>query len=139
MDAAGQGFPKARRLRKRADFLRVQGQAPIAGSPRGGSPRRVTSPHFTFLLAPQPETVSSAAPPRLGLVVSKRVGNAVARARVKRMCRECFRRWPDLLPEGVDLVVVARGGSPTLGYDDVRREWDGVARLLRTRAEGLRP
>jgi ribonuclease P protein component len=53
---------------------------------------------------------------RLGLVVSKQVGNAVVRNRVKRRVREWFRihRWE--LPAQTDLVVVARsgaGGIPT--------------------------
>jgi ribonuclease P protein component len=62
--------------------------------------------------------------PRFGVVVTKRVGNAVARNRVKRVCRECFRLWPDLVPGGIDLVVIARDGAPELGLAEVRREWE---------------
>jgi ribonuclease P protein component len=73
-------------------------------------------------------------PPRLGLVVSRKVGSAVRRNRVKRLCRECFRQWPSLLPNGVDLIVIAREGAPELGLADVRAEWRGVERLLKKRA-----
>lgn len=50
-------------------------------------------------------------PARLGLTVSRRVGPAVARARVKRRVRECFRRQRDWFPEGKDVVVIARPGA----------------------------
>jgi ribonuclease P protein component len=70
----------------------------------------------------------------LGLVVSRAVGTAVRRNRVKRLCRECFRGWPDLLPDGVDLVVIARPGAHELGLAEVRAEWRGVEALLKKRA-----
>jgi ribonuclease P protein component len=70
----------------------------------------------------------------MGLVVSRAIGSAVRRNRVKRVCRECFRLSPTLLPEGVDLVVIARPGAPELGLDAVRAEWRAVERLLKARA-----
>jgi ribonuclease P protein component len=115
-------FGRERRLRKRADFLRVQS---------GGL--RVTSSHFTFLVAARPEDAS--APSRLGVVASRKLGGAVRRNRVKRLCRECFRLWPDLLPEGVDLVVIARAGAETLALREVCAEWSAVERSLRRCAE----
>jgi ribonuclease P protein component len=70
----------------------------------------------------------------MGLVVSRAIGSAVRRNRVKRLCRECFRLSPQLLPDGVDLVVIARPGAPELGLDEVRAEWRAVERLLKARA-----
>ena len=96
------------------------------------SGRRVGTAHFTLLVAPQPPPPR---PPRLGLVVSRSVGTAVRRNRVKRLCRECFRLWPELLPEGVDLLVIARPGSPELGLAEVRAEWRAVQGLLIKRAQ----
>ena len=45
---------------------------------------------------------------RLGLSVSRKVGGAVQRNRVKRLLREAFRAVQHDLPAGLDLVVVAR-------------------------------
>lgn len=47
--------------------------------------------------------------PRLGLVVSKKVGNAVVRGRWKRLLREAFRLTQHELPP-LDLVLLPRGG-----------------------------
>ena len=46
--------------------------------------------------------------PRLGLSVSRRVGGAVDRTRVKRVLREAFWAEAERLPDGSDYVVVAR-------------------------------
>jgi len=70
----------------------------------------------------------------MGLVVSRAVGTAVRRNRVKRICRECFRTWPELLPDGVDLVVIAREGAHELGLDEVRAEWRSALPVLKKRA-----
>jgi len=53
---------------------------------------------------------------RLGLSVSRKVGGAVARNRMKRLLREAFRAVQQELPRGLDLVVVARP----------HEEWDGA-------------
>jgi ribonuclease P protein component len=114
-------FGADRRLRRHAEFVRAQSDRSV---------RRIGTPHFTLLVAPQ-ETPAAA---RLGLVVSRRVGGAVQRNRVKRLCRECFRGWRGLLPQGVDLIVIAREGAPELDLAAVRAEWSGVTRLLAKRA-----
>ncbi len=114
-----------RRLRKHAEFVRSQ---------RGG--RRVGTKHFTLLVAPQASPRPEGPPgvARIGLVVARKIGGAVQRNRVKRLCRELFRTSPDLLPAGVDLVVIAREGAATLDLAALRAEWFGVQALLGKRA-----
>ena len=57
---------------------------------------------------------------RLGLSVSRKVGHAVRRSRVKRMLREAFRLTHAERPVGFDLVVVARPHGP-MNLEDYRR------------------
>jgi ribonuclease P protein component len=91
----------------------------------------VGTAHFTLLVAAQPPPPR---PARLGIVVGRKLGTAVWRNRIKRLCRECFRNWPDLLPHGVDLVVIARSGAHALGLAEVQAEWRTVETLLKKRA-----
>lgn len=117
-------FGRERRIRRRADFVRVQ-----------ASGQRVSAPHFVLLVAArQPEPVG---PARLGIVVTRKVGNAVQRNRIKRVCRECFRAFVGLVPDGIDLVVIARSGAHELGLAEVRAEWERARPALAKRAAAV--
>ena len=107
-------FPKAARLRHRQDFLRAQAQG-----------KRLYTRHFGVTLAPMAENH-----PRLGLVVTRRLGKAVQRNRVKRLLREFFRRHQTGLP-AFDLVIMAKKGAAALEYHQVEEE---LGRLLFSRA-----
>ncbi len=113
-------FGADRRIRKRREFLRVQ---------RTGRPVRTA--HFVLLVAPREQD----GPSRLGVVTTRKLGGAVVRNRIKRLCRESFRLQPALVPAGVDLVVIARSGAEKLGLEQVQREWAGVQGPLRKRCE----
>jgi ribonuclease P protein component len=64
---------------------------------------------------------------KLGLAVSRRVGNAVARNRVKRLVREWFRRNRSGLPPATDWVVIARNGASELSASAIASELGRLA------------
>lgn len=111
-------FRKADRIRRRREYLAAQ-----------ASGWRLKTPHFTVILAPP----GGEPRPRLGLVVTRRLGKAVRRNRVKRLLREFFRRHREALPPQ-DIIILAKKGAETLTYDDVTRELARI--LLASRTQG---
>lgn len=58
---------------------------------------------------------------RLGISVSKKVGNSVVRSRVTRRLRESYRLTEHQLNRGYDLVIIARSGAATANYAALER------------------
>ena len=56
---------------------------------------------------------------RLGISVSKKVGNSVIRHRITRIIRECFLSLEGLIPEGYTLVVIARNQAAGKGFSEI--------------------
>jgi ribonuclease P protein component len=114
--AAGGGrsqrFPRRYRIRTRREFVALQ---------RDG--RRQAAPHFIVITSPAPAVT------RLGITTSRKVGNAPARNRVRRLVREFFRRHRAQIGPGRDLIVIARPGAHALSYADVVDELSRALRL----------
>ena len=105
-----EGLPRGERLRKRAGFQAVQGKG-----------RKLHTESFLVFVLPQ-KLQSPQRTTRLGITVSKKVGGAVQRNRVKRLVREAFRRRKALFPQGLDLVFVAKRSAVEAEFDQVVRE-----------------
>jgi len=91
----------------------------------------VTARSFVVLMA-DPHGSRPGGAARLGITVSRRVGPAVVRTRVKRRVREWFRRMPDAQQIRKDLVVIARAGAAEASQADVARDLDdALGRLLK--------
>ncbi len=109
-EAGRLGWPKSRHLLKGSEFA--------ACYERGA--RRYTRSFVLFVLDREKdqdqtadtvrpgETPGPPCPARLGLTVGRKVGNAVARNRLKRVLREFFRLHQDLLEDQMDIVVVPK-------------------------------
>lgn len=103
---------KDMRLRRRPEFVSVQ-----------SSGRKVHGKLFMALVAP---SISTAPVGRVGLTVTKRIGNAVTRNRIKRRTREWLRRngW---VPAGRDVVFVAKDGASVATSDELAAD---LARIV---------
>ena len=56
---------------------------------------------------------------RLGISVSKKVGNSVIRHHITRLVRESYRLHEDMFNSGLDSVVIARVNARNAGYHEV--------------------
>ncbi len=99
-------FPKANRIRKRGEFLRVQ---------RVG--RRRAGRRFVVITAP-----ARGEKTRLGITASRKVGGAVVRNRIKRLVREFFRRTKADISPAQEILVIALPQAATAKYADVVEE-----------------
>lgn len=105
-------LPQEYRLRRSKDFARVRRFGRSSGSPLAAIyvlPTRSTEIH-------------------VGFSVSKKVGKATIRNRVKRLLREAVRHQLPLLRPGQDIVLIARPASASATYPQIT---DAVVHLLR--------
>jgi ribonuclease P protein component len=100
-----EGLPKDNRLRRKRQFAQVFAQA-----------KKRHGPHLLFL-----SRENGSGHSRLGLTVSRKVGDAVARNRIKRLLREAFRRLKTEIQPSLDVVIIARRGAVALDYATVHR------------------
>ncbi len=118
MSLESDGFPRRLRLRRRREFLRVQ----------SGGRKHHTRHFLVFIARREDEGASDLLPTRLGITVTRKVGNAVERNHIKRLVREVFRRGHRRLEPGYDIVWVAKRSAKGLSYEEVEAD---LAQLLR--------
>lgn len=56
---------------------------------------------------------------RIGVSVSKKIGNSVVRHHMKRLIKESFRLHEDMFNSGLDIVVIVRKGAEILTYQEI--------------------
>jgi ribonuclease P protein component len=106
-------FCKTQRVRRKAEFQRVF-----------DSGLRVPSRYFTLLVANGPGRVS-----RLGIVASRKLGDAVRRNRAKRLIREVFRvNQPLQGGAGLDLVIIPRRELLNAPLGEIEKDFRGAWR-----------
>ena len=100
-------FRSRQRLRRQGDFLKVREQG-----------RTFRCPHFFLQLletAPPEELLR-----RVGIITSRRIGNAVKRNRARRLFREIFRTNQEALPQACDTVIVVRSNCHTASLEELQ-------------------
>lgn len=103
------------RLTRRADFLAASGGTKITGK--------------AFVL--QARSRDDQGPPRFGFTVSKKIGTAVERNRVRRRLRELVRRSATgAFEAGHDYVLIGRRAALSLGFEDLTVELSGALRRI---------
>ena len=117
---ASQRRPKEGRIRKHADYALCYEQG-----------RRHHTGNFILFIFPRPGSGKI----RVGMAVSRKVGNAVTRNRLKRLLREFYRLHQALLPYDSDIVTVAKkhAGQSCLDLAQVRAELEPLLRRQQRR------
>jgi ribonuclease P protein component len=107
-------FPRRQRIISSSDFRSIYQKG-----------RRIDAGKFVLFCRP-----NELGYPRLGLTVSRKVGGAVIRNRVKRLFREVFRRSSARIPCHFDFVVNARQECGTAAYAELIEDFLSAARRL---------
>ncbi len=108
------------RIRKKKDFLFLY---------RKGN--RYKGKYFSLIYLPSRLTFS-----RVGVVASRKVGNAVTRNKVKRRMRDLFRRNKGLLNFPLDMLIIARPETGEVKWPELKEQYmAAVERIFKKKRE----
>lgn len=107
-------LPKKTRLLKRAQFLTLSKQG-----------KKVYTDCFIAILLD-----TTAQNNRIGITVSKKVGNAVRRNRIKRLIREYLRHNKEIILRPKDINIIARKGLTPLSNQEILEKLDKLFRKI---------
>lgn len=98
-------------LKRRAEFLRIRGGA------------RWATPAFVLEAKPHPDRVVMGEEPRFGFTVTKKLGKAVLRNRIRRRLRAMVAALSQASArQGYDYVLIAREPAATRSFEDLKKE-----------------
>ena len=104
------GVPTLKRVRRQSDFLRVRSKG-----------RKIPFKSFIiqYCASPQDREVKH----RLGVIASRKVGNAVKRNKGKRIVRELFRIHEPELGPSCDLVIILRANFNRYSFSELQSNY----------------
>jgi len=109
-------FKKRERITKRSDFVKRRPEDVV-----------VHSPDYQFVFKPSSLPFS-----RLGIVVTRKDGNAVFRNRVKRILREAFRKNKTLIQPPKDVIIIRKRRPTKPTFQEAEKYFkDAVQKLAR--------
>jgi len=116
-------FKRHEKIRKSHEFITIYSKGV-----------KKESQHFKIAILPNSLTWC-----RLGVTVSRKIGNAVQRNYVKRRLREYFRLNKASLPTSSDIVLTAKAGARKLTFAAHTKELNDLLNALSPKPENMRP
>ena len=111
-------FSALQRLRKAEDFKVLQQNG-----------QKIHCKHFIFI-AKKRDSSSLINHSRIGIIASRKVGNAAVRNRAKRIFREIFRLNQDLLPHPTDILIILRSSYIKESYEELENRFIKACKSL---------
>ena len=117
-----EGFPHCRRIVRSVDYKAIYETG-----------KKIHSEKFVLFVRENSEGHT-----RLGITVSRKIGCASKRNRIKRLFREIFRRSSTEIPDNFDIVVNAKSGCVGTGFVELKEEFIAAAKRVTRKGHSLK-